>query len=243
MKSPKLTFLFGALALLIMLAMIQRGKWLSVETVMGAALIVNFGGLSLAYGGAGPGLFFKSSRGTHHPLATCVFGLYFLANGVLLILCRRFERKPATTQVLFNLWFGRVLTDREATRGSLTAVLDLAAELSENSVFRQLPNYRSHPLLDTQAPPVAELEDLTAWVIQAQGTGPVYLHCALGHGRSATVVVAVLLATNTVTTVAEGLQKIQALRPGVQLSWPQHQRLLEWERYLSIKTASNNGTA
>ena len=53
MKSPKLTFLFGALALLIMLAMIQRGKWLSVETVMGAALIVNFGGLSLAYGGAG----------------------------------------------------------------------------------------------------------------------------------------------------------------------------------------------
>lgn len=67
------------------------------------------------------------------------------------------------------------------------------------------------------------------WLSEAVGSGPVYVHCALGHGRSACVVVAYLLSTGAVGTVAEGIRLLKSLRPGVRLHPPQLQRLRRFE--------------
>ena len=47
---------------------------------------------------------------------------------------------------------------------------------------------------------------------------PVYVHCAEGHGRSATVVAALLLLTEQVSTVEEAISNVRQARPGVGLN-------------------------
>jgi protein-tyrosine phosphatase len=59
--------------------------------------------------------------------------------------------------------------------------------------------------------------------------GPVYVHCALGHGRTATVVLAYLLATGQVATLREGLARLRTLRPGVGLHRQQAELVRRWE--------------
>jgi protein-tyrosine phosphatase len=54
----------------------------------------------------------------------------------------------------------------------------------------------------------------------------VYVHCALGHNRTGTVVLAYLLAAGKVSDVREGLTYMRTLRPGVSLQRPQR-RVLE----------------
>jgi protein-tyrosine phosphatase len=72
-----------------------------------------------------------------------------------------------------------------------------------------------------------------AWLTERAGEGPVYVHCALGHGRSATVVVAYLVATGRAATVQEGLASLRSKRPGVSLLAPQLDVLMHYSRVVA----------
>lgn len=109
------------------------------------------------------------------------------------------------------------------------SVLDLAGEFPEERSQRELPGYRSLPVLDATAPTEDELRSAVAWIAEAIGAGPVYVHCALGHGRSACVVIAYLLSVGAVDTVAEGVRLLRSLRPGIRLHPPQLRLLREFE--------------
>jgi protein-tyrosine phosphatase len=85
------------------------------------------------------------------------------------------------------------------------------------------------PVLDGTAPSEEELRSAAAWVAAAVAEGPVYVHCALGHGRSACVVIAYLLSVGAVGCVAEGVQRLRSLRPGVRLQPPQLRLLRRFE--------------
>jgi len=74
------------------------------------------------------------------------------------------------------------------------------------------------PVLDATAPTPGESSDAAAWLAGRVSGGPVYVHYALGHGRSATVVVAYLLATGQAATAEEGLALVRQKRPGVGLT-------------------------
>jgi protein-tyrosine phosphatase len=104
-------------------------------------------------------------------------------------------------------------------------VLDLAGEFPAARPHRELPGYWSLPVLDATAPTEQELRSAVTWVAEAVKSGSVYVHCALGHGRSACVVIAYLLSIGAVGTVAEGVLLLQSLRPGVRLH-PTQLRLL-----------------
>ena len=130
------------------------------------------------------------------------------------------ERRPAFVEVVPDLYLGRRLSEWEACRAGLPgwrAVLDLAAEFSEISRFRGLV-YRSLPVLDATAPSVEELIEAVDWLKERLAEGPVYVHCALGHGRSATVVVGYLMATGKVGTVEEGVAFVREQRAGVKVN-------------------------
>jgi hypothetical protein len=158
-------------------------------------------------------------------LAWLLFAPYFLLNAVTFRLYRLLSREPAFVQVAPNLFFGRRLSGREAEGAVWISILDLASEFSEVRSLRVLAGYRSLPLLDAIAPSEEQLKDAAAWLGRAVESGPVYVHCALGHGRSACVVIAYLLSVGQVETVAEGVQLLRSLRPGVRLHPGQRRQL------------------
>jgi protein-tyrosine phosphatase len=132
-----------------------------------------------------------------------------------------------------NLYFGRRLTPGEARQAQALgwqSVLDLAAEFSEVAALRAVPRYRSLPVLDGTAPTGEQLREAVAWIVEAVERGPVYVHCALGHGRTATIVLAYLLTTAEVATVREGLTRLRALRSGVGLHRQQAELVRGLER-------------
>jgi protein-tyrosine phosphatase len=65
----------------------------------------------------------------------------------------------------------------------------------------------------------------------------VYVHCALGHGRSACVVIAYLLSVGSVRTFFAGTGVLRSLRPGVRLD-PEQRRLLRRFEPLPENTAA-----
>jgi protein-tyrosine phosphatase len=55
--------------------------------------------------------------------------------------------------------------------------------------------------------------------------GPVYVHCAAGHGRSAMFVAALLLASGRLASVSEAEAFMREKRPEVRLSSSQRELL------------------
>ncbi len=190
---------------------------------------VSFVLLAMAYAGAGPGLLLKRASGRRSILAWVLFGPYFLLNVLTFALYRLMSREPACVQVSPNVYFGRRLSSRECLEIRWVGVLDLAAEFAESRRLRELPGYRSLPVLDATAPTEEQLRSAVAWVTSGSASGPVYVHCALGHGRSACVVIAYLLSVGVVASVAEAVRLLRSLRPGVRLHPAQRARLRVFE--------------
>lgn len=185
--------------------------------------------LAVAYAGAGPGLLWKQASGRRSVWAWILFGPYIVLNHIAFGFYRRFSREPASVEVVPNVYFGRRLLARECVAGRWVGILDLAAEFDEVRPLRKLSGYRSMPVLDATTPTEAQLRSAIAWIANAVATGPITIHCALGHGRSACVVIAYLLSVGEVATVEGGEQRLQSLRPGVRLNSMQRQRLRTFE--------------
>jgi len=190
------------------------------------AIIVAYAGascffLALAYAGIGTGLFGKRKSGEHSLQSWLLFTPYFLVNSLIARLHRNLSREPPFAEVVPNLFYGRRLGEVEA-RVSVAigwvSVLDLAPEFAEASTLRALPGYRSFPILDATAPSEDELRDAIHWLSRAVTVGPVYVHCALGHGRTGCVVIAYLITTGVITSAMEGVRLLRSQRPGVRLN-------------------------
>jgi protein-tyrosine phosphatase len=76
-------------------------------------------------------------------------------------------------------------------------------------------NYRCLPTLDASVTDDAAFRELVESI--AKSDQPVYIHCAVGYGRSASVVAAVLIARGIVPDVQAAEKFIRRIRPGVRL--------------------------
>ena len=200
----------------------------------GVALVPGYfaatlGLLSAAYFGAGPHVFLKRATGRIPVAGWILFGPYFLLNILIFRIYRVYSSEPPCVELLPNLHFGRRLSPREARSATFLGVLDLAAEFGEVSPLRGVKAYHSLPALDATAPTREQLDEAVGWLRAVVREGPVYVHCAMGHGRTACVVVAYLLAAGVVGTAAEGLRMMRALRPGVRLNRAQREALRPYE--------------
>jgi hypothetical protein len=193
----------------------------------GAAVALSFLLVGIAYFGAGPCLLFKRANGSRFAWAWLMHWPYFALTAFSYRLSLILSREAAYVRVAPNIFLGRRLIAREAknvTEGWL-AVLDLAAELPESRSLREVENYRSLPVLDATAMSLEKLLDAVEWLKQQAVAGPVYVHCALGHGRSALVVAAYLLATGLAPGAKAALKQLRELRPGVRLHRSQRKML------------------
>lgn len=182
--------------------------------------------VGVAYWVVGPRLFLKRPGGTMHPAAWVGLWPFHLLNGLLFHGYHGLCRRPPYHQILTGLYLGRRLYAREARALGVGAVLDLTCELPENRVMRAGGRYLCLPVLDNTEPTPEQLRRAVDWLAENLAAGSVYVHCAAGYGRSATVLVAYLLSTGVVGSVDEGIAYLRAKRPGVRLNRSQR-RVLE----------------
>lgn len=207
--------------------------WLAVTAPFAlAAAVFTHASLACAlvaagYAGAGPRVYGKSARHGRIPLASRLALLPVHAlNALAFRLVRAISSERPCDEVLPGVFLGRRLVrgDEAILRETgARAVLDLTSEFDE-ARFATALQYRCLPVLDDAAPSAAQLAEGVAWL--AAAPRPVYVHCALGHGRSATFVAALALATGAAADAAAAEALLRAKRRGVRLAPSQRAALV-----------------
>jgi hypothetical protein len=175
--------------------------------------------VAAAYAGLGPRMLLKRRTGALPPLSWLPYGPFLLLSACLLRVRRLTMREAAYHQVVPGLYLGRRLTQDEAARAEElgpAAVLDMTAEFTEPLALRARPAYRLLATLDNTPPTVEQLQAGVEWIDRHIDAGGVYVHCAVGHGRSAVVAAAYLLWAGRAGSVEESLAMVRSARPGAK---------------------------
>ncbi|BCM90180.1 putative protein YnbD [Abditibacteriota bacterium] len=221
----KYAFVFSALGLVCAFYCLSVDVfWLRLVF---ASLALCWSGVGAAYAGVG-GRIFGKRRDGRLALWSAAFWPFHLLNYVLLSSFRRGKKENRFDLVAENIWLGCQLgagDEAELSSHHVRAVLDLTCEFAEVPFLRRL-NYRSIAILDTRAPTLEQLQEGADFLLQSAAYGPVYVHCALGHGRSALFVAAYLVRSGQAKTAGEAVEMVRAKRPRIGL-YPGQYAVLE----------------
>ncbi len=197
----------------------QLGGW-------GIALFwpgLSFSVVATGYVGLGPRVFGKRRDGTIAPYALLLLLPYFIYAWVVWRLVRLLSREDCYNRISPEFYLGRRPLPRELPR-EVAAVVDLTAEFPEPEGVRTGREYICAPTLDASVP--SDFEELVERVLDLPS--PTYVHCAQGHGRSGTLVAALLMAIGTAREVDEAISIVRKARPGVRLNALQKAFLQQW---------------
>jgi hypothetical protein len=103
-------------------------------------------------------------------------------------------------------------------RRRLSGVVNLCYEFPHPSGTPERVERLSLLTLDGTAPERERTLAATAWIENRLDRGPVLIHCAQGHGRSATLACAVLLRIGLAKTIDEALERVREARPRARLN-------------------------
>jgi len=139
---------------------------------------------------------------------------------------RSLTNERVADEVAPGVWVGR-RPRRDELPAGIAIVVDLCAELPAAPGVVGATNgrrYLSVPSLDATSPTPAQIARAVDAVLAAEG--PAFIHCAFGHGRSATVAAAVLIRRGDAT-----LDNVEAMmrarRPRIGLNTHQRTALAE----------------
>ena len=208
MKYATIFFIFGALLAFLAL----RAQPFSLLLVWPALSCIL---LALGYAGIGPGILGKSSNGSLVWWSILLFLPYLMLSYLLWHFRRCMSRDPAANEIVPNVWLGRRPLPADIPR-NVDTIVDLTAEFSEIRAVMRGRKYVTIPTLDTQAPNELELRQILPDL--SDPASCIYIHCAMGHGRSATLAAAVLLFRKCTQDPDEALAIIRRSRPAVSLS-------------------------
>jgi hypothetical protein len=197
---------FGALYLVLAVALGLRGAlmgWLGLNLLL----------VGISYARQSAQLIGKQSDGSFHPLAFMVHTPFF-AVAYFAFRIRRRKSEDAWNEVAPGIFVGRMLMAGEAPPPAALRV-DLTCELAAPPQLRG-ENYRCLPTLDGLAPEPNAFRVLTQELAAAKG--PVFIHCAAGHGRSATLAAAVMVARGVAADALAAEAMMRAQRPQIGLS-------------------------
>ena len=167
-----------------------------------------------AYLGLGPGVFGKRPDGTMAWYALAILLPYLLLAWLTWHIARLASREECCNEVVPGLFIGRRPLADEVPK-AVTLVVDLTSEFSEVQPVRAGRQYVAFPMLDTGVPSEGDFECLVRQV--AEWPGPVYIHCAQGHGRTGLVAAAVMVAKGQAATEEEAVAVLTRARPRLAL--------------------------
>ncbi len=181
--------------------------------------------VAAAYLAGEPAVFGKRADG-RLPVARVVLLLpYFLVAWAIRDLVPLVTREPAWTPAADGLWVGRYVRSSAALPAGVECVVDLAAESPAIGGLPASVEYVSVPTLDGSAPPGPAFERLVGSLVESpKGT---YVHCAAGHGRSALLVSALLVARGEARGPDDAVTQLSRVRPRVSLNADQRRALDE----------------
>ncbi len=168
--------------------------------------------VSIAYLVRAPAAFGKRPDGTLPAWAWLAWGPWFLYMWIAHELARRATSEPVGNEVAPGIWVGRRPRPGELAAG-VTIVVDLCAEFPRAAGIACA--YLTIPTLDATSPTPAQLAGAVDAVLAAGGAA--FIHCAFGHGRSATVAAAVLVRRGD-ATLEDVEAKMKAVRPRIGLN-------------------------
>ena len=186
---------------------------------------------SLAYASLGASMLGKREDGTLPAWSFVLHGPFLLLALVSMRVVNGSSGEAVFDRVARGVLLGRRPSGRDRGRVRAVApaaVVDLCAELPRSRVLSGEEAYLPLPVLDGMAPTEAQLDLALDFVDGHRERGPVLVHCALGHSRSATVVIAWLLASGQQPSIGAAEAALQAIRPGVVLTPAQRDRLTAW---------------
>lgn len=171
----------------------------------------------------------KSADGSIAPLSKLLFWPYHLGLRSKLYIQRRKSVEPLYDQLAApndRLYIGGWPEQPGWLPSVQPAILDVTCELPRTYADSE---YLMLPTWDTQAPNTLQIQQGVDWAKEQLAAGQsVYIHCAHGHGRSATVLAALLIATGQATTAEEAVEVIRRARPRVRLNKPQAAAVKAW---------------
>lgn len=203
--------------------------------------IIAFIGVSLAFWLEKPCIFLKKSTGSLYFISYLLFWPYFALNALALALFRIFSQENAIDYIIPDLYLGcqlGIIDYKRFIAQNIKSTLDLTCEFQEISFIRNKTKYLCIPLIDTKAPTLNQLDKAVSWIIAQLEEGPVFVHCALGHGRSATVVAAFLIKRGIVNNPKQAIEFIKTKRAKINLHPKQLNVLRQFAQ--SCISASNN---
>ncbi|KAH7415042.1 hypothetical protein KP509_14G024600 [Ceratopteris richardii] len=173
---------------------------------------------------------FSKSRDGYFPWWS--YGLHFwymyLARGYV---CARRKQtnEPVYTKVNEGLYVGGWPFQPSDVPPGSPAIIDCTCELPRSECVRGLP-YLCIPTWDSRAPLVKDIQRAVVWArdVRQQENRPVLVHCAFGHGRSVTVMCALLVALGVVDNWKAAIELIKDCRPKVHVNQIQQKVLEEW---------------
>jgi hypothetical protein len=221
----------------VFLALAAALFWLGAKQGGGIVTVVCFSaaagflGLSLSYLLSWPGLLGKARNGRLLGSSYLLFWPYHLHGYLALVASRLVLREPPFNEIVPGLFLGSRLLPGDGkflATARLAGVLDLTSEFCETAFLRHAGAYLCIPLLDRTAPGAAELRKGVEFIRERLKRGPVYVHCAQGHGRSTTFVVAYLVASGQAASLEAAFELARSKRPRVRLSSSQWRALREF---------------
>lgn len=216
--------------------------WLPLR-VLAAWIALSFSLAAWGYGSAGARVLGKRLDGELPAWSFLIHGPFLLLGLASMRLFHFRSSENAWDEIVPGIWLGRrpMRSDRAAfSRLGAVAVVDLCAELPASRALQGTERYLALPVLDAEAPTAAQLESGVAWLDAEVQRGPVYVHCALGHSRSATIVAAWRMK-HAPLDIDQAEQELRARRDNVWFTPAQRRALLQWRAQLAAAPRVSSG--
>lgn len=169
---------------------------------------------------------------------------YLTLGAVALYISRWFDREGLFNPIAPGLFIGRLPFPNELSElraAGIDAVLNLCWEFPRLSGVDREPGIETvrAPLLDGSPPTDRQFEEAVQHIAQWRAEGRnVLIHCAQGHGRTATITAAVLIRLGLASDVDEALALIRASRPFAK---PSRSQLAALRRYAAGNPSKASG--
>ncbi|KAL3685469.1 hypothetical protein R1sor_003491 [Riccia sorocarpa] len=182
-----------------------------------------------------PYLFGKTSQGDFPWWSYALFHPYLFGLRAYVLMRRIKNKEDVYNQVSPGLFVGGWPSGVSDLPPGNPAVVDCTCELPRPD-HADPREYLNVPTWDTRGPFPEDIEKAVQWAVKKrEQERPIYVHCAFGHGRSVTVMCALMVALGLTDTWSKAEKLIQVHRPRARLNKAQQESLQQWSKFRTTR--------